>query len=79
MINQVGDIMKLTNNLGDKPLRSQLYNRIKTAYYPMATILPFKLMEEFEVSRIAVKTGNEQIVPIRIYCQKRNICFKEKR
>ncbi len=34
----------------------------------MATILPFKLMEEFEVSRIAVKTGNEQIVPIRIYC-----------
>lgn len=34
----------------------------------MATILPFKLMEELEVSRIAVKTGNEQIVPIRIYC-----------
>ena len=77
MIEKVGGFMKLTNNLGDKPLWSQLYdileNRIKTGYYPTGTILPpeLKLMEEFEVSRITVRQAMDKLIQSGYIVRKR--------
>ena len=69
--------MKLTNNLGDKPLWSQLYDileeRIKTGYYPTGSILPaeLKLMDEFEVSRITVRQAMDKLIQSGYIVRKR--------
>lgn len=48
----------------------------------MVTILPFKLMEEFDVLRVTVKESMNKLFQSGSIVRKkgkRNICFKEKR